>query len=317
MRNQVTIAVPVYNGEKYVIETLQSILDQTVKIDHVIICDNHSTDNTVITVKKFISENKDVDIKLFVNSENIGGFRNFNRCMELCTSDYLLLLGADDTLKPEAIEKQLGVFDEYPDLALIGGITDFIYDGKLVLNNNTSEIIIFNKGQIVEFIKKTNLYMQHSTILFNYKLTKQIGLWEIKIGADERFNARVLKHYPIAFFGKPLVNQRIHLKQETNSENLRFHDKIEHFEENYKMASLETTPKRVKKAQRLLNDWIACQCIGVGKSVWKKFGKKKLAIEYWLYGLRRNPFFYLKRYTIFQVEKYSKKAKRFITRTLN
>jgi glycosyltransferase involved in cell wall biosynthesis len=297
MMAHVTVAIPVYNGEDYISEALQSILAQTRKVDQIIICDNHSTDNTVKVAENFLAQFKEVNTQIIINEKNIGGFRNFNKCMELCTTDYLLLLGADDRLKPYTIEKQLKMFKDYPDLALIGGRTDHINeDGKIIKKAKKVNTDIFNKGQVLEFISKTSLYMKHSTILLNTNYTKQVGLWDLKVGCDERYSARVLKDYPIAQIGESLADERIHLDQGTKSENKRFNDKILHFEENLKVADLESSPERKRKAQKLLENWIASQCIYISRSFKKDFGDKQIALKYWLYGLKRNPKYYLNIY---------------------
>lgn len=310
MKKKVTVAIPVFNGEKYILEALQSIIDQTVKVDHIIVCDNHSTDNTAQIVNRFKLEHEKWDIKLHINELNIGNIKNYNKCIELCQSDYLLILSSDDRLKNHTIEKQLNFFESHPKFALVGGRVDNIDSaGEIILRNTKLKDRIFNKREILELINETRLWIQHSSVLLNTKFTKTIGFWDTThIGGDERFWAQVLLKYPIALLGEVLVEERIHLEQLGKKEHLKYKDKIMHFETNYKIAYYESSPERIKKTQKLLKNWIASQSIIVSNSVWKNSGEKQLAIKYWYYGLKTNPVYFIKRYTYVQVKKATKRV---------
>jgi len=308
MKKEVTVTIPVFNGEKYILEALKSIIDQTIKINHIIICDNHSTDNTVKAVKNFKREHEEIDIQIHINNANLGNMRNYNKCMELCHSDYLLILSSDDKLKPDTIEKQVHFLEEHPEIAFVAGKVDYIdEDGNLIGKDRKVKDCILKKGEILELIQATNLWIQHSAILFNRKYTKTIGDWEYKlIGGDERFYARVLRQYPIALLGDYLVEQRVHTEQLGTREHLRYKDKIMHFETNLKVADWEDDPKRASKAKKILKKWIASQSIAVSNSAWKNFGKKQLSIKYWFYGLKTSPNYYFKRYIYSKMKRTAK-----------
>lgn len=311
MKQKVTIAIPVFNGEKYILEALQSIIDQTIKVDQILICDNQSTDNTSKIINRFKKEHENWNIKLHTNKTNIGNIRNYNKCMELCQTDYLLILSSDDRLKKETIKKQLNFFETHPELALVGGVVDYINsNGEIIVHSKKSEDRIYNKGELLEFISKTRLWVQHSAVLMKTKFTNTIGFWDSKnIGGDERFWAQVLLSYPIAFLGDTLAEERRHSEQLGNREHLRYKDKILHFETNYKVANFESNPQRIKKTKKVINDWIASQSIFVSNSVWKKTGKKKLAMKYWIYGLKKNPDYYFRRYIYWKMKTAIKNIK--------
>ena len=68
----ISIAMTTYNGEKYILDQLISLRDQSKKPDEVIIVDDCSTDSTPLLTKKFIKENKLENWKLFLLKKNIG-----------------------------------------------------------------------------------------------------------------------------------------------------------------------------------------------------------------------------------------------------
>ena len=82
---QITIAMPVYNGEDYVHLAIQSVLDQTYSDFELLIVDNCSTDGTLEVFKTFL----DPRIRLFVNSTNLGMVGNWNGSLKLATGEYI------------------------------------------------------------------------------------------------------------------------------------------------------------------------------------------------------------------------------------
>lgn len=291
MKNTVTIAIPIYNGEKYIYEALQSIINQTIKVDKILISDNQSTDKTVNIVEAFIDEHPELSIQLHQNEVNIGCDPNFNKCIELCSTDFLVLLGSDDRLKPESVEKHLKLFKDRPDIAMAGGLFDAIdHEGNHFRKADKKPTIIFDKGDILEFMKQTGFYMQHSTIMYNMKFTRTVGYFDPNyIAPDERYSVEHLIKYPIAQIREAIADVRFHSSQVTSYEFTKFNEKVLHFEANLKMAYFESTPERKKLLNKLLKVWISKQCITIGRRVWKNNNKKSVAFKYWLFGIKHNP----------------------------
>jgi glycosyltransferase involved in cell wall biosynthesis len=304
VKKQVTIAIPVYNSGNWIGETLESILNQTATIDQILICDNHSTDNTISVVKKFMSNNGDKNIKLYINEKNIGAYANLNRCYELSNTEYALLLHADDRLKPNAIEKLLAFYEKHPDIAFVGGQSDFIdQDGNLIGKAKKKEDYLFQKGEILEFYTKIGVFFHPATILYNMKY-RDLFLFDIKeIGGDEKQFIVTLLEHSFAVLGDAITDNRIHLGQAGTREHLRFNDRIEYYERTLSFANYESSPERIRKTRKFLKDWLASQAIVVGKSVWRNFGEKQMGIKYWLYGLKKNPGYYFRRYISGPVKK--------------
>ncbi len=88
----VSIGIPVYNGGKYLEETLDSILNQTFTDFEVIVSDNASTDNTREIVEAYAA--KDPRVRYYRNAENIGAAPNYNRTFELSRGKYFRLARA-------------------------------------------------------------------------------------------------------------------------------------------------------------------------------------------------------------------------------
>lgn len=111
----VSICIPTYNAEKTVVDTVESVLNQTYRNLEIIVSDNASTDNTIALLEKFT----DPRIKLYRNSKNIGAEKNFNRCIELATGRYIAIFHADDVYLPEMVEKQVKAFLDDPSIGAV------------------------------------------------------------------------------------------------------------------------------------------------------------------------------------------------------
>ena len=113
---RVSIGVPVYNGERYLEETLEALLSQTLTDFEVVISDNASTDRTSDIGRAFAA--RDERIRYFRNSTNVGSAMNFNRIVELSRAEYFKLANADDLCAPELVAKCVSVLDDHPEVVL-------------------------------------------------------------------------------------------------------------------------------------------------------------------------------------------------------
>ena len=107
----ISVALCTYNGEQYIEEQLRSILDQTVPVNEIIICDDRSTDRTTELIRGIIKKEKLADqIKLYVNETNLGVTKNFEKALSLCKGNYIFLSDQDDVWKKDKVEKTIVLF---------------------------------------------------------------------------------------------------------------------------------------------------------------------------------------------------------------
>mgnify|MGYP000468081330 CR=1 FL=1 len=99
---KVSIGMPVYNGEKYLRESLSSLLTQSFFDFELIISDNASTDNTSDICLEFSA--KDHRIKYFRQTENIGAWRNFKYVLDEAQAEYFMWSAADDIRSSDFVE---------------------------------------------------------------------------------------------------------------------------------------------------------------------------------------------------------------------
>jgi glycosyltransferase involved in cell wall biosynthesis len=112
----VCIGLPVYNGEKYLAESLDSILAQTYGDFELIISDNASNDRTQEICNEYAS--KDKRIRYYRNDKNLGGAANHNYVFHLSNAKYFKWISHDDLVAPSLLEHCVKVLDTSPDIIL-------------------------------------------------------------------------------------------------------------------------------------------------------------------------------------------------------
>lgn len=101
---KISIAMTTYNGEKYIEQQLDSLYNQTIKFDELIICDDGSTDSTVKIIEDYIVRNKRFNCNLIKNDSNIGWTKNFRKALRECSGDIIFLCDQDDIWIPSKIQ---------------------------------------------------------------------------------------------------------------------------------------------------------------------------------------------------------------------
>ncbi len=121
--------MPVYNGEKYLAEAIQSILSQTLSDFEFIIINDGSTDNSASIIQQFSSV--DPRIKILTNLHPLGKAGDGAKEMGIgvAKAPYIAIMDADDIAKPSRLERQLAFMQEHPDVFLCGSWAEYI-DGN-------------------------------------------------------------------------------------------------------------------------------------------------------------------------------------------
>lgn len=148
MEEKIDVLLATYNGEKYLKEQIDSILNQTYQNINLIISDDNSKDST----KKILNEykNKDNRIKIYLQDKNLGYIKNFEFLLTNVESNYYMLSDQDDVWLPEKIEKSMKKLKEknadlvFGDLEVVDEKMNTIYpsfDDFMLLNRKINKYI--------------------------------------------------------------------------------------------------------------------------------------------------------------------------------
>jgi glycosyltransferase involved in cell wall biosynthesis len=122
---RVAIGLPVYNGERYVADAIESILAQTYTEFELVISDNASEDGTEAICREFA--HRDRRVRYHRSEKNVGAAPNFNRCLELAPStEYFKWSAHDDLISETFLERCVEALDEDPARAVAFAAIDFV-----------------------------------------------------------------------------------------------------------------------------------------------------------------------------------------------
>ena len=207
---RVSVGLPVYNRERYLCTSIESILNQTYQDFELIITDNASTDNTEQICREYAA--KDGRIRYHRNKENIGAPKNFNLAFELSNGEYLKWATSDDYVGPEMIEKAVEVLDSNPDVVLCYPNAEIIdAEGKFleyyddVLNLQDSKA----SGRFIKLLTRIGLAHQHLGLI-RCSMLKKTSLHGNFIAADINFLAELTLYGKFYELPEYLLYRRFH-----------------------------------------------------------------------------------------------------------
>jgi len=169
---QVSVVTSVCNGEAYLEECVDSVLNQTFQGFEYIILNNGSTDGTA----RILQQYTDPRLRI-IHQENLGIPRSLNKGIGLSSSDLITHLDADDYLMPQMLEKQVTFMENHPDIVLCGSRWLELVGEKL-----SKQIVAFVETD-QDIRKSMSLFnpFSHSAIIFRKKTFITAG------GYSERF----------------------------------------------------------------------------------------------------------------------------------
>lgn len=150
----ISIALCTYNGAKYLKEQLESIMQQTVLPDEMIICDDGSVDETLEIIEEF---KKGVKFKLNIyhNEKTLGSTKNFEKAIKLCKEDIIVLCDQDDIWLPHKLEETKNVFISNPKAGYVFTNGILIDEKSNCLDKTLWSCLSFNKEEKDKFNAST------------------------------------------------------------------------------------------------------------------------------------------------------------------
>jgi len=147
----ISIAIPVYNCEKYISFAINSVINQTYQNWELIIIDDGSTDNTLSIIKGYTSSK----IRVYSDGENKGLIYRLNESVRVSSGEYYARMDADDVMHPLRLEKELSFLCSHPDIDVVGSSYCSI----------DSENNIIHKVKINGLIRREDIRFLHPSVM--------------------------------------------------------------------------------------------------------------------------------------------------------
>ncbi len=135
-----------YNGARYVHEQLESFAAQTVIPDEVVVCDDRSTDRTAEIVESF-GRRAPFPVRVYLNEDNLGSTKNFEKAIALCNSEIILLSDQDDVWHTRKLERIQETFADQPRTGAVFTDAELVDDALRPLSCTMWQSIGFTRNE--------------------------------------------------------------------------------------------------------------------------------------------------------------------------
>ena len=256
--NMISVVIPLYNKEKSIISTLESVLAQTYMDYEVIIVDDGSTDRSVDLVREYVRTLQIDDFKFqIINQKNSGVSAARNTGVLAAKGEFVALLDADDLWDENYLTEQVKMIRDFPEAAMWGINFAEIRNRKIVRRVSTGLPDGF-QGYVENYFKMkgrvSDLYCSSSVVICKEVFDK-VGMFDerIKYAEDTDMWFRIIATNPVAFYDKYLA---FYQWDAENRAMERFRD-LRYFLPYYVDKYREPQFKRNKVFYRWVNRWSA------------------------------------------------------------
>lgn len=213
---KISVVTSVWNGEKYIGETIMRVRNQTFTDWEYIIIDNCSDDRTAEIVQKHVK--KDSRIKFIQNDRNLGISPNLNKGIRLAKGRYIARLDHDDLCYPRRLEVQYQYMETHPEILLSGCGADQWIKGKIYPGTNAVKAADEKEVRFAMVFAFFSI-MAHSTFFFRRQEIIDKGIWyrDLKYVEDLAFIFDTLRAGKAGYLPEPLIAYRIHGAQVTKN----------------------------------------------------------------------------------------------------
>lgn len=222
---KISVALCTYNGEKFLKNQIDSILNQTQKVDEIVVCDDGSTDKTLKIIEDYSLTFPSL-FSVYKNEINLRSVKNFEKAIAVTSGDYIFLADQDDIWVENKVEKMINHFKLNPNcLGLFSDGFLIQENNKIIPRTSLWESIYFDTKQVGNF-KNLNSYLS-----FKRNVVTGAALCIKKEAKDFIFPFPIVKGFhhdhwiayvlslknELQFIDKKLIQYRLHQNQQVGT----------------------------------------------------------------------------------------------------
>ena len=214
----VSVVTPVYNGARYLVECIESVLAQTYNEFEYVICENHSTDETPAIVARYAAA--DARLRIVSPERFLPQVANWNFAVRQISpaSAYVKFVHADDTLEPGCLERMVALADAHPSVGFVGSLRR-TSDGEIDLDGVPTSVEVVPGRWLVrhQLLGGTYTTGPPSATLMRRDLVPGDGpLYdESYLHTDDALSYTALLDWDFGYVGEPLTTIRLHAASTT------------------------------------------------------------------------------------------------------
>ena len=195
---QVSVVMPVRDGERFLAEAVESVLGQTLCDLELIVVDDGSTDGTPVLLAGLARREQ----RVRVQTQAPGGLTSaLNAGCAVASSPYIARMDGDDVALPDRLERQLAYLDAHADVALLGG--------GIILIDETGAEFDREPGRVTPELTQRN-ELVHATVVMRTEAFRALGGYRLDQSEDYDLWLRFDERHGIAALEEPVIRYRLH-----------------------------------------------------------------------------------------------------------
>jgi len=220
---KISVALCTYNGERFLKEQIDSILNQSVSVNEIVVCDDCSSDSTKNILNEYLEKHPTL-FRLYFNEENLRSNKNFEKAIGLTTGDYIFLSDQDDIWRGDKVEKTLEIFAKDSTAEGVFSDAHFINENstKILQELSLWESVCFFHESITQTadLKKSLLNIGNFLTGATLCLKKEVKAFSIPFLTsknfihDEWFAFVLTDRNTLRFSTEQLISYRLHSNQQ-------------------------------------------------------------------------------------------------------
>lgn len=218
----ITIAavIPLYNGQRFIVEAIQSVLYQTRPVDEIIIVNDGSSDQSEAIVRERFSDNRIV----FVNKKNGGQSSARNFGVDKAKSSHIAFLDQDDLWHKRHIEILISPFEKCKETAVVYGNLDRIDErGWLTERFYLDNFLVPHPKKRLHECLSQDMYILPSASIIDKSAFKDVCGFDERLSGyedDDLFLRLFVHRYKFFYINEPVTSWRLHLASTSNNVNM-------------------------------------------------------------------------------------------------
>lgn len=212
---RVSVCIPSHNAARFLPAAIESVLAQSFPDFHVVVSDDASDDETPAICRNY----DDPRFRVVRSDRRLGQSGNWNRCVELARGEYVILLHADDELRPGYLERTVGVLDAHEDVGLVHCAVHHVDEVRrpLAVQRLFSEDKVDRNDETLRHLLLDGCVISPAGVLVRRAAYENVGRFTDKIvwGVDWHIWIRIALRYRVAYLSEPLAFYRDHAQSGT------------------------------------------------------------------------------------------------------
>lgn len=284
IKDLVSVLIPCYNHEKYIINSLESVLKNDYELKEIILIDDGSNDNSFEMAENYLVAHQD---SLYgyqcLKQENQGVTKTLNKMIGLATGEYVTLLASDDYLTEHSISTRVEYLKKNPQKKAVIGKAYMVDEKNCITGDDAAKKLYrANSKMLLSDLIDKELTMRWSvvgpTLLLKKEVYDEVGLYNENLKVEDRdFYLRMIKKDVLGYIDVPIAGYRIHSGntsrtktmaqrsdqlKETSNVNIRYSTFDFPWDEKMFLASYRMDRALINwKTFRLLFVWKACRAV--------------------------------------------------------